>query len=292
MGKLFKYTFTLLLIVSLLALIWASDATVSSYYESRFIPPGDTTKRDTSNKKLPYHIKQREDYQIPDNSSNSGLFLKNPSNIKDNIDFDEQTDEYKFTEKIGNFDNGTPNYMSIEDYEKYDFQQSVEKYWRQRASTENFEHKSSLIPQLHFGGEVFDKIFGNNTIDIRPQGSVELIFGVNISNIDNPALPVNLRKTTNFDFKENIQANVVGSIGDKMKVSANFNTQATFDFENKIKLAYEGKEDDIIQKIEAGNVSLPLTGTLITGSQSLFGFKTELKFGRLTIDKHLFTTEK
>ena len=77
--------------------------------------------------------------------------------------------------------------------------------------------------------------------------------------------------------------NVIGKIGDKLKLTTNFNTESTFDFENQMKLEYTGYEDEIIKKIEVGNVSLPLNGTLITGSQSLFGFKTQMQFGRTSI---------
>ena len=90
------------------------------------------------------------------------------------------------------------------------------------------------------------------------------------------------RKTTSFDFQEKIQMNVIGKIGEKLKLTTNFNTEATFNFENDMKLEYTGFEDDIIKKIEVGNVSLPLNGTLITGSQSLLGIKTQLQFGRTT----------
>lgn len=282
MRNILRYTFIFTVIVSLLAIIWVSNANIAPIDLINFNQPEDTIKKDTS-KTLIYPIPQTNEYENPDNNNNSNLYLNDPSNVQNNIEYDPETNEYKFSKRVGNIDYGTPSYMSVEDYTEYDFQKSMHKYWMQRAGSENFEHRTSLIPQLRLGGEVFDRIFGNNTIDIRPQGSVELIFGYNISNIDNPALPVNLRKTGNFDFKENIQLNLMGQIGDKLKVNANFNTQATFDFENKIKLSYEGKEDDIIQKIEAGNVSLPLSGTLITGSQALFGFKTELKFGRLSI---------
>ncbi|NJO69411.1 MAG: cell surface protein SprA [Bacteroidetes bacterium] len=106
-------------------------------------------------------------------------------------------------------------------------------------------------------------------------------FGINTSKINNPNISERLRKTTTFDFQEKITMNVTGSIGDKMKLGVQYNTEATFDFENKTKLEYNGKEDEIIKKIEAGNVSLPLTGSLITGSQSLFGLKTEMQFGKL-----------
>ena len=76
--------------------------------------------------------------------------------------------------------------------------------------------------------------------------------------------------------------NLTAKIGDLMKIGFNYNTEATFDFENELKLNYSGEEDEIIQKLEAGNVSMPLNSSLISGSQSLFGIKSELKFGRLT----------
>src|SRR6185312_4417415 len=95
-------------------------------------------------------------------------------------------------------------------------------------------------------------------------------------------LPVVQRSLTTFNFDENIQLNVVGEIGDKLKLTTNYNTKATFDFQNQMKLQYAGHEDDIIKSIDAGNVTFTLPGTLITGSQSLFGLKTKLQFGRLT----------
>ena len=85
------------------------------------------------------------------------------------------------------------------------------------------------------------------------------------------------RRQTNFDFDEKIQMNVIAKIGDKIEFKVNYNTEATFDFENKLKLKYEGKEDAIIQLIEAGDVNMPLNSTLIKGTESLFGIKTKLQ---------------
>ncbi len=171
--------------------------------------------------------------------------------------------------------------MSLNEYKAYEFQSSKQDYWKQRSKSETVDRRSPLLKSINIGGEAFDKIFGTSTINIVPQGSAELIFGLNTSKINNPNISERLRKTTTFDFQEKIQMNVTGSIGDKMKLGVNYNTEATFDFENKTKLEYNGKEDEIIKKIEAGNVSLPLTGSLITGSQSLFGLKTEMQFGKL-----------
>ena len=139
------------------------------------------------------------------------------------------------------------------------------------------------LPKLFVPGKSFDRVFGGSAVDIRTQGSAELIFGIKVNKIDNPSLPEEQRLNTSFDFQEKIQLNVIGKIGDKLKVTANFNTETTFDFENHMKVEYTGYEDEIIKKIEIGNVSLPLNGTLITGSQSLFGIKTKLQFGKTTI---------
>src|SRR5690606_3053706 len=111
------------------------------------------------------------------------------------------------------------------------------------------------------------------------------------SRYDNPILPIKQRRVTTFDFQQRINLNLVGQIGDKLKLTIAQNTEATFNFQNQVKIEYTGYEDEIIQKIEAGNVSLPLNTTLIQGSQSLFGIRTDLKFGRLTINA-LLSQEK
>ena len=108
--------------------------------------------------------------------------------------------------------------------------------------------KSNLIPQIEIGGATFDKVFGSNVINIVPQGSAELVFGINISRTENPTLSEKLRTIPTFDFKEKIQMNVTGTIGDKMQLGVNYNTDAMFEFENRTKLQYAGKEDEIIKK--------------------------------------------
>lgn len=215
--------------------------------------------------------------------SGSPLYLNLPANIQRKVEFDGERNEYVFKYEVGELSYRTPHYMDLDDYRQFDFNQSVRDYWQTRVKGESFESQSSLIPKLYVGGEAFDRIFGSNTINIRPTGSAELIFGLQINNTENPALPEKVRRNTTFDFDNRIQMNVTGQIGDKLELGISYNTEATFDFDNKTKVAYTGKEDEIIKKIEAGNVNLPLSGSLITGSQSLFGIKTELQFGRLTM---------
>ncbi len=213
----------------------------------------------------------------------SPLYLENPSNIKSTVIYNPDKDEYILYQKVGAFDYRTPVYMSAEEFRKYEYTRAMRDYWESRVTGDESGYRSNLIPQIEFGGEAFDKIFGSNTINIIPQGSAELIFGINISRTQNPALSEKLRTIPTFDFKEKIQMNVTGTIGDKMELGVNYNTDAMFEFENRTKLQYSGKEDEILKKVEAGDVTLPLSGTLITGSYSLFGLKTEMQFGKLTV---------
>ncbi len=213
-----------------------------------------------------------------------GLYLGNPSNLKTEIEYDPESNQYLIQNKIGDLNYRNPTYMSFDEYQEFQLKNSVRSYWKERSqASSGLDRGDGIIPTIYVGGKFFETIFGNNTIDIRPQGSAELIFGVMNNKTDNPTLNVRQRRTTNFDFDMKIQMNVVAKIGDKIEFRTNYNTEATFDFENKLQLKYEGKEDEIIKLIEAGNVSLPLNTSLITGNQSLFGMKAKLQFGRTMV---------
>jgi len=240
-----------------------------------------TTEIDSPEIELPYPFK--DGIGGPGSSNSGGLYLNNPSNVESGFQYDPETGTYNYYEKIGDNNFKYPTYMDFDEYINYDSKKSLQDYWKQKSSADDINQTKGFRPKLTIKGEAFDRIFGGNVIDIRPQGSAELSFGINRSTRDNPALPANQRSTTTFDFNQKIQLNVVGNIGEKLKITTSYNTEATFDFENQMKIEYTGYEDEIIQKIEAGNVALPLKGQLITGSQTLFGIKTELRFGRLTV---------
>ena len=100
----------------------------------------------------------------------------------------------------------------------------------------------------------------------------------------NPSLSERSRNNNIFDFDEKIQVNANAKVGDKLNFNFNYNTEASFSQDQQnLKLAYQGKEDDIIQSLEAGNVTMDLNSGLIRGTKALFGIKTNLKFGRLKI---------
>lgn len=215
---------------------------------------------------------------------NSGMYLGNPSNIKTTTEYNPETGNYDVKQKMGNLDYRPETYVEFQDYQDELFKQAVKNHWKSKIKAEDLQNqnKKGTIPKLTVNSEIFDRIFGGNQVDIKPTGTAELIFALNRNKTLNPAIPQRQQKVTNFDFNMRIQLNLIGKIGDKLKITTSYNTEASFDWENQMKLEYTGYEDEIIKKIEAGNVSLPLNSSLITGSQSLFGVKTQLQFGRLT----------
>lgn len=208
-----------------------------------------------------------------------------PDNIKSAIEYDLKTGNYVLRTKVGEIEISTPFSMNSAEYLNYSAKKELQTYWKELINKDStsIDDKFS-ITDLKFNIGKADKAFGPGGVQIRTQGSAELIFGVKTNKIDNPALTERMRTTVTPDFDEKIQMNVTGSVGDKINVGLNYNTESTFDFDQKmLKLAYKGKEDDIIQNLQAGNVSMQLNSSLISGSTALFGIKTDLKFGKLNI---------
>lgn len=231
---------------------------------------------------LPYNFTDNKGEE-PIYNDQHKLYLNNPSNIKTNIEYDPLEKKYIIQQKIGDHRYRPDTYLDADEYQDYMFKKAVRNYWRSKIAADDLNKpKKGLIPSLQVNNELFDRIFGGNTIDIRPTGTVELIFGINRMKNLNPALPQRQQKVTNFDFNMRIQLNLLGKIGEKFKINMNYNTEANFDWENQVKLDWAGGEDDILKKIEAGNVTLPLNSSLITGSQSLFGIKLTTQWGKLT----------
>jgi cell surface protein SprA len=211
--------------------------------------------------------------------------LGDPSSMQQTIVYDPSTGTYVFKETMGSSDLNyrNPSMMTLEEYIEYDRKKNQSKNWETKIKEQTEENRPMEFP-IKIGSKLFENFFGSDQITIRPAGSVEVSFGVNSSRYDNPILPLSQRKITRFDFQQQIQLNLVGQIGTKLKVGVSYNTQAAFDFDNVSKLEYTGKEDQIMQKIALGNVSMPLPTSLIQGSQTLFGVQTQLKFGRATVD--------
>lgn len=211
--------------------------------------------------------------------------LGTPSNITTTADYDPATGCYIVRTKLGDIDIATPFMLTAEQYNNWQLRRSMQRYYRERnlgLITEG-ERQPFNVLDMNFALGPLEKIFGPGGVSLRTQGSVQVQMGIKSNKTDNPSLSLSARRKTYFDFDQKIQATIAASVGDRMKFNMTYNTDATFDFDSKnLKLAYEGKEDDIVKSIEAGNVSMTTGSTLIRGSTALFGIKTTLQFGKLT----------
>ena len=221
------------------------------------------------------------------NDQTGNLFLSDPSQTE--IIYDSELKKYIIIEKIGDYQIKRPIYMSPEAYEKYKLQKDMAQYFKNKVSATNSKKEGSvdaqknLLPSYYVKSDLFESIFGGNTIEVNPQGSVLVKMGMLYQKVDNPQLSERNRSSFTFDFDQEISASIQAKVGTRLKVGAQYDTQSTFNFQNQIKLEYTPTEDDILQKIEVGNVSMPIKNSLIVGAQSLFGVKTQLQFGKTTV---------
>ncbi|MEX0858061.1 MAG: cell surface protein SprA [Balneolaceae bacterium] len=135
------------------------------------------------------------------------------------------------------------------------------------------------------GGEssVFTTIFGKPEVNLRVNGSANMNVGVSIQNIDDPQLTPDLQRRIDPLFNQNLQLNIQGTIGDKLTIATDWDTERAFDFQNRLSIVYEGYEDEIIKRIEMGNVSMETGNSLIRGGGSLFGIKSIAELGPLKL---------
>lgn len=212
--------------------------------------------------------------------------LKRPDNLKQEVEYNDSLDLYVIGSKMSDSYINTPIYMTPAEYRKWSEKKAMQRYFREK-NDEIYQAKGKEkfdFTDMHFELGPAEKIFGPGGVRIKTQGTAELKFGATLKSIDNPSLPIRNRKTTTIDFDEKINLNVNGKVGDKVNMNLNYNTDATFDFDSQnLKLKYDGKEDEIIKLVEAGNISFPSNSSLVKGASSLFGIRTDLQFGKLKL---------
>ena len=232
-----------------------------------------------------WQIQRTQPYSLSD-LYQSPLDLKRPDNLQYQVVYNDTIDRYIIGNRMGSTWLSAPIMLTPKEYLAWTEQQQRNSYFR-KQNDEIFQAKGKEkfdFSDMHFDLGPAEKIFGPGGIRVKTQGSAELKFGVNKKSIDNPSLPIRNRKTTMMDFDEKINLNVNGKVGDKVNMNLNYNTDATFDFDaQNMKLKYDGKEDEIIKLVEAGNVSFPSNSSLIKGTSSLFGVRTDMQFGKLKL---------
>lgn len=266
-------------------LAFASGPTYGNSLDNPFVP--DYTLAPVTDTIPP--IEERFGDHISDPNYNP-FDLRDPSVVEKEVEYDPQTDRYIISERIGEDYYRAPTYMTFDEYLEHRAKEEERAYFDRLAGVGRKDGKLSdredPLSRIDVSESLKDRLFGGTGVEIRPQGNIDLTFGVDFQRTENPAWTVRQQRTGGFDFDMDIEMSVEASIGEKLKMSTNYNTQATFDFQNTMKLDYDADafgEDDIIKTIELGNVSFPLRSTLIKGSQNLFGIHTELQFGRLKL---------
>ncbi len=214
--------------------------------------------------------------------------IKNPVSILEAYTYDAATNRYIYTNSVAGFNINYPIILTPDEYHELVLRESMRDYFQQKSDAIDGKKdgaedaKKDLLPRYYVNSGFFETIFGGNTIDVKPTGSVEMDLGARYTKQDNPSFSPRNRSSTSFDFDQRISMSLTGKVGTRLNVNMNYDTESTFAFQNLIKLEYTPTEDDIIQKIEVGNVSFPLTNSLVRGAQSLFGVKAQLQFGKTT----------
>ncbi len=233
-------------------------------------------KKESDSIPLKYHFK---------NYQQGNLFLKKPTNKT--VTYDEVLGKFVIVEKIGNIEVGTPLLLSKIEYDEYKLKNDMSSYFKEKFTntyTKNAKNKKNLLPTYYVNSKFFESIFGGNKVEVKLNGQVSIKMGILYQKTENPNISIENQSNLTFDFDQQIGAGLQAQIGKRLKVSANYDTQATFDFQNNIiKLEYTPDEDDILQKLDAGNVNLPIRNSLINGAQALFGVRADLQFGRTTV---------
>lgn len=220
-------------------------------------------------------------FSTPQNES--PLYLKDPALKTLEVEIDTGMN-YTIYEKFGEIDYRPITTMSFQEFKRYQEQQQLKNYWKSQSKAASGESEvagKGFTPKI-FISPVLDRLFGSSYVELIPKGFVTLDFGGEFQKINNPNVSIRQQRNGGFIFDQQISMNVTGKVGEKLAVTANFDNNNSFDFQNNFKVEYTGYKEDILKKLELGNVSLPLNNTLIQGAQNLFGIKTQMQFGKLT----------
>lgn len=187
-----------------------------------------------------------------------------------------------------------PSIMSYETYKQMRLRQDIRDLYRD-------EYALHFLPQSAAGGgegiaidvpfriksKAFRRIFGGDNIGLRVSGQITIDGKLSQQKLGQVAAATQQDKSTAFHIDMQQRFSITGKVGEKVEVKVDQDSERLFDFENSIMLTYTGNENEIIKKIEAGNVSLNMSGpqraTISGRNKGLFGLKTEAQIGNLNL---------
>ena len=214
--------------------------------------------------------------------------LRLPENVRSGVFYDEKTGLYRFGTRLSGSDQflSTPLLMTPEEVNRRDMRNIRRRWFAEQNRTDALAKGKEKFDfsDMHFDLGLAEKIFGPGGVRIKTNGSASLKIGANTRFTDNPQLSERNRNVFGFDFDEDINLSLNARVGDKVNMDFAYNSKAAFNFDTQnIRLRYEGKEDEIIKLLEAGNISMTTSNSLVRGASSLFGIRSDLQFGRLKL---------
>ncbi|MBN2001046.1 cell surface protein SprA [candidate division KSB1 bacterium] len=230
------------------------------------------------------------------NGLRSPLLRRTLSSFKREVQVDSTGNNINFTEKIGEFNYRLPTYLTLEDYIIQRRTQNLRSKWLNSSVSQLGE--ASKYARSDGGGiridipveiknKAFQRIFGGGTVGLDVSGDISIRGGLRREKRSEVKTALNRGNDTNFKMEQTQRFRVQGHVGEKVTIGVDQDSERTFDFDNNIKLKYEGYDDEIIQSIEAGNIALSLPGTRFVTfggkSNGLFGIKVAATVGNLKL---------
>ncbi len=250
----------------------------------------DTTDADTTDadslSQLYFPTPRHEGYSSPlaDRRPRPFAFEPGPYWRREAV-LDSSELRFLITEDVAQQDVRVPADVDLETYRDARLRDAIQLGFRDLASRRGRRQgRGGLGITIDIPGgnnSVFSGLFGKNEVDLRVNGRADIDLGFDYQRNELQEAATGSGGSVNPDFGQELSLGITGTIGDKLRVNVNYDTQNTFDFENQVSLVYEGYDDDIVQRIEAGNVFLQTPSELIRGGQRLFGLRTDLRFGGL-----------
>ncbi|MEO0261135.1 MAG: hypothetical protein ABIM49_02200 [candidate division WOR-3 bacterium] len=154
----------------------------------------------------------------------------------------------------------------------------VYKSIRDSVFKKKLEETGGLIPEIDIPIPI-PKVLGiGEGASIKISGSQDISFGITKDLYRNPAIT----ETSNLphpEMNQKLRVNALGTIGNKIKVNLDHDSEREAQYKNTVKLQYQGDEDEIIKLIEAGNTQFNLGSSQGAGGKGLFGIRGVFQLG-------------
>jgi cell surface protein SprA len=224
-------------------------------------------------------------------------FLKQQiTGLNRKAEIDSTGENISFTEKLNDLDFRLPNTQSMNGYAQQRRQRDLNSMWTRKTVT-RLEDRSEYSSRRGGGlridipveikSKTFQKIFGSGKVGLDVTGDINIRGGFRHEKREEVKTALTRGSDNNFKMEQTQRFKVQGHIGEKVTIGVDQDSERPFDFDNNIRLSYEGYEDEVIQSIEAGNITLSLPGTRFVTfggkSNGLFGIKTAMTLGNLNL---------